>query len=137
MRWSADRAVGRTEDDRRRRLWPNPRAVRGLVDAGFDAVGVEPVQGFLEAAREFLESPDRALQGTCEALPFPDGSQRVVVIENVIGTSTHRRCRFARRIEDLAPGGVLYITTTNRYRFSLRGVNEEFRTPYFNWFLPR
>ena len=63
---------------------PNPRAVRGLVDAGFDAVGVEPVQGFLEAAREFLESPDRALWGTSEALPFPDGSQRVVVMESVL-----------------------------------------------------
>ena len=115
---------------------PNPQAVRSLVDAGFDAVGVEPVQGFLEAAREFLESPDRALWGTSEALPFPDGSQRVVVMESVLEhvDSPSMSLREAYRV--LAPGGVLYITTTNRYRFSLRGANEEFRTPYFNWFPP-
>jgi ubiquinone/menaquinone biosynthesis C-methylase UbiE len=34
----------------------------------------------------------------------------------------------------LSPGGVLYVTTTNRFRFSLTGMNHEYRTPYFNWF---
>ena len=34
----------------------------------------------------------------------------------------------------LRPGGVCFIATTNRLRFSLVGYNGEFRTPFYNWF---
>jgi len=33
-------------------------------------------------------------------------------------------------------GGIAYITTTNRLRFSLRGDNGEYNVRFFNW-LPR
>jgi SAM-dependent methyltransferase len=34
----------------------------------------------------------------------------------------------------LKPGGVAYVTTTNRLRFSWRGQNGEYRVLFYNWF---
>ena len=31
------------------------------------------------------------------------------------------------------PGGATYLYTTNRWKFSLRGFNGEYRVPFFNW----
>lgn len=34
----------------------------------------------------------------------------------------------------LAPGGILFICTSNRWKFRLSGRNSEYRVPFFNWF---
>jgi hypothetical protein len=36
----------------------------------------------------------------------------------------------------LKPGGVVWITTTNRWDFSLTGRNGEYNVPFFNWLPP-
>jgi hypothetical protein len=46
---------------------PNPTSVRLLLDRGFDAVGVEPVPGSLEPARQAVSAPARILAGSAES----------------------------------------------------------------------
>jgi SAM-dependent methyltransferase len=113
---------------------PNPTAVRFLLDRGFDAVGVEPVAGSLESARQTLGAPARILPGSAESMPLPDGSQRLVLLESVLEHVDSPVKSLAEAYRVTAPGGILYVATTNRYRFSATGRNDEFRVPFFNWF---
>jgi ubiquinone/menaquinone biosynthesis C-methylase UbiE len=113
---------------------PQPLAVRNLIEQGYDAVGIEPVEGSVKAAREFLGDPSQALRGAAESLPLPDASQRVVLLEAVLEhvDAPHLSLEECHRV--LEPGGVLYVYTTNRFRFSLRGRNGEYEVPFYNWF---
>jgi SAM-dependent methyltransferase len=112
---------------------PKPQSVRELRDAGFTAIGVEPVSRSVEIAAEYLGAPGLVLQGTAEVMPAEAGSQDVVIMESVLEhvDSAHQSVAEAYRV--LRPGGVLYITTTNRTRFSPTGKNGEFFVPFFNW----
>jgi len=113
---------------------PKPLAVMEWLHRGFDAHGVEPVPGSAAAAAKFLGISGRVLRGTAEQLPFEDGSQRIVVLDTVLEhvDSVPKTMSEAYRV--LAPGGVLYVYTTNRHRFSLTGANGEYRARFFNWF---
>lgn len=113
---------------------PRPLAVRNLVEAGFDAIGIEPVEGSVAEARQFLGDPERALRGAAESMPLPDASQRVVLLEAVLEHVDSPRASLAECQRVLEPGGVLYVYTTNRFRFSWRGRNGEYEVPFFNWF---
>jgi SAM-dependent methyltransferase len=113
---------------------PNPYTVRDLIAGGFDAVGVEPVDAYVETARGFLGAADRVALGSAEELPFDAGSQQVVILENVFEHVDSPSATLAEAYRVLAPGGVLYVYTTNRFRFSLLGRNHEFRVPFYNWF---
>jgi len=115
---------------------PQPQTVRFLREKNHHAVGVEPVVSFVNAGREYLGSTTAIVEGACERIPVPDASQHLVfcdsVLEHVVspGQSLDEMCRV------LAPGGVAFITTTNRLKFSLKGANGEYRYRFFNW-LPR
>lgn len=113
---------------------PSPVTVRQLLERGFDAVGVEPVEASLKAAREYLGDAARVKRGAAEEMPFPDASQRVVLMESVLEhvDSPWRSLTEMHRI--MTPGGVLFIRTTNRLRFSPCGRNWEMRVPFYNWF---
>jgi len=115
---------------------PNPSTVKNLLEMGYDAIGIEPVVGSAEAAKRFLGDSTRVLVGTAESMPFDTNSQSVVLMESVLEhvDSTFKTLSEMYRI--LAPGGVLYIYTTNRLRFSPSGANGEFRTRFYNWFSP-
>jgi ubiquinone/menaquinone biosynthesis C-methylase UbiE len=100
---------------------PRPEPVRLLRERGFEALGVEPVRDFAEAARRHLDDEDAVLEGSAESLPAQNGSQDVVLLESVlehvesVGTSLSEAYRV------LAPGGVAYITTTNRLHLARNG----------------
>lgn len=115
---------------------PRPEAIRKAVEAGFEVTGVEPVEGSAAEARAFLGESARIVTAGAEDLPLADGSQRIVVMESVLEhvDAPGKSLREAFRV--LASGGILYVYTTNRHRFSLAGENGEFNVPYFNW-LPR
>ena len=115
---------------------PQPRSVRILLDRGYDAIGIEPVSGFVEAARQYLGIADRIRQGSAEFLPLPDESQRVVLLEWVLEHVDSPLKTLLEAYRVTAPGGVCYISTTNRHRVSITGYNGEFRVRFFNW-LPR
>jgi ubiquinone/menaquinone biosynthesis C-methylase UbiE len=112
---------------------PKPQSIRELLDAGFNATGVEPVGFHVETAATWLGASGVVLQGTAEALPAKDGSHDAVIMESVLEhvDSAHQSVAEAYRV--LRPGGVLYVTTTNRTRFSPTGKNGEFFVPFFNW----
>ena len=109
---------------------PNPHSVRWLLDRGWDAVGLEPVPGSAETAREFLGDPTRILIAAAERLPLLDNSQRVLVMESVLEHVDSPIASVAEAFRVLEPGGVLYVSTTNRH--ALR--NGEFRSRFFQWF---
>jgi len=113
---------------------PNPYTVRELLDEGFDACGIEPVQGFAEAARVFLQDADRIHVASAESMPFPDNSQSIVLLESVLEHVDSPVAALSECYRVVAPGGVLFVDTTNRLHFSLTGRNWEFRTPFYNWF---
>jgi ubiquinone/menaquinone biosynthesis C-methylase UbiE len=112
---------------------PRPEPLRILREREFEAVGVGPVGDFVEAARRHLNDGTAVLEGSAESLPAPDASQDVVILESVLEHVESVGTSLAEAYRILAPGGVAYITTTNRLHLARNG---EFNVPLFQW-LPR
>lgn len=113
-----------------------PASIKNLLALGHEVVGMDILAGSAQAAREYLGDPGAVLQAPAEALPLPDRSVRVVLLESVLEHVDSPIKALAESYRVLADGGVLYVYTTNRLRFSLLGRNGEFRTPFFHWFSP-
>jgi SAM-dependent methyltransferase len=109
---------------------PRPATIRALLDSGHSAVGIEPVAGHVATAREFLGSEEAVLVGSAESIPLADESQQVVVAESVLEHVDSVAASLAETYRVLAPGGVLYVVTTNRYAIR----NGEFRPRLYQWF---
>lgn len=112
---------------------PAPHNLAWLRERGFDAIGVEPIRAYVESARARLGDAQAVLPGSAEEIPLAAGSQRILLSESVLEHVESPRKAIAEAYRVLAPGGVLYIYTTNRWRFSVTGENGEFRIPFFNW----
>ena len=112
---------------------PTPSSVKELLERGFDAVGVEPVLGSAEAAALFLDDSSRIIHSSAEQLLLPDNSQRLVLLESVLEHVDSPIKSLSEVYRVLAPGGVLYIYTTNKYKISLTGKNSEFNVRFYNW----
>lgn len=112
---------------------PRPHAIGILADRGFIVTGLEPEPDLATAASSWIGDRARIVSGSAEAIPLEDGSQDMIVCESVLEhvDSTHRTLEEFYRV--LAPGGAVWITTTNRWALSPSGQNGEFRVPYFNW----
>jgi ubiquinone/menaquinone biosynthesis C-methylase UbiE len=110
---------------------PRPEPMRVLRDIGYSVIGVEPVPKFVVAARKHLNDEEAVLQGSAEELPNADESQDVVMLESVLEhvDSVGRSLAEAYRV--LTPGGVAYISTTNRHRLR---TDAEFNVRFFPWF---
>jgi SAM-dependent methyltransferase len=112
----------------------DPLALKHLLERGCDAVGVDPISEFVALAQEALGSSQRVLQGSAENLPLASASQDIVWLENVLEHVDSVGKSLAEAYRVLVPGGILYIKTSNRLRFSLVGRNHEYRVPFYNWF---
>jgi 2-polyprenyl-3-methyl-5-hydroxy-6-metoxy-1,4-benzoquinol methylase len=115
---------------------PKPEVVCYLATAGYHVTGVEPVSASVREAREYLGGVAHVIQGTAESVELASESQALVLLENVLEhvDSVDGSLKESYRI--LKPGGVLFVRTTNRMRFSITGINWEFTTRFFNWFPP-
>ncbi len=113
---------------------PQPERVRDLAAAGYHVVGVEPVAEGVRHATEYLAGVAEVVHGTAERMALESGSQTVVLLENVLEHVDSVSLTLSEAFRVLRPGGVLFIRTTNRHRFSPSGVNWEFSTRFFNWF---
>jgi SAM-dependent methyltransferase len=111
---------------------PRPEPVRMLQKMGFNVVGVEPVAEFAAAARKYLDDKTAVMDGHAEALPNESASQDVVFLESVLEhvESVGKSLAEAHRV--LVPGGVAYISTTNRHR--LGQEDAEFNVRFYPWF---
>jgi SAM-dependent methyltransferase len=112
---------------------PHPVSTKELLDLGYDAMGIEPVADYVRGGQEWIGEPDRIKQGTAEKLPLANESQAIVLLESVLEhvDSPIKSIQEAYRV--LAPGGVAYVQTTNRHRFSITGDNGEYSVPFLNW----
>lgn len=86
------------------------KLTRALLAGGLDVVGVEP----LAEMRELLAArvgPGRAIAGTAEAIPLPDGSQRAVTVADAFHW-LDSRAALADIARVLAPDGGLALLAT-------------------------
>jgi SAM-dependent methyltransferase len=111
---------------------PVPQTLKIVLEQGYKAVGIEPVPEFVTNANEYLGS-DVVVRGTAERIPLADESLRVMLFENVLEHVDSPVQSMAEIYRVLQPGGVAYVTTTNRYRVSVTGENGEYNVPFFNW----
>lgn len=112
---------------------PYPEPAQLLVEHGHDVVCVEPVLSFVETAREYLGESATVMQGAAENIPVADQSQDIVLFESVLEHVDSVPISLEEINRVLAPGGILYVSTTNRHRFSPTGENGEYTFPFFNW----
>lgn len=114
---------------------PAPDTVKELVSHGYTVLGVEPVAEAVKQANEFLgDRGGGVVKGTAEAVPLESHSQTFVLMENVLEHVDSVVLSLEEAYRILKPGGILFIRTTNRSRFSFTGVNWEFTTRFYNWF---
>jgi ubiquinone/menaquinone biosynthesis C-methylase UbiE len=108
---------------------PQPEVLRVLREMDHKALGVEPVQQFVEAAREYLRDERSILEGSAEELPVDSESHDVVMLESVLEhvDSVGKSLRETHRV--LTRGGVAYIITTNRHQLR---ENMEFNVRFFH-----
>src|SRR5262249_25094216 len=88
---------------------PQPHAVKWLLDQGFDAAGLEPLACSAKAAQDFLGARERVYLGVAEAMPLPDASQRLILMESVLEHVDSPEKALAECFRVLCPGGVLFI----------------------------
>jgi len=85
-----------------------------FVKAGLEATGVDLVPEFVELARE-SHPGIRFELSAAEDLPFPDASFDYVVLLSVLEHVHDWRKTLAEAVRVLRPGGVVYMSTTNRF----------------------
>jgi ubiquinone/menaquinone biosynthesis C-methylase UbiE len=84
------------------------------ADLGLEAVGLDVVPEFVEAARE--RHPGASFEvGPSEQLPFPDESFDYVLLLSLLEHVQDWERTLAEAVRVLRPGGVMYLTTTNRF----------------------
>jgi 2-polyprenyl-6-hydroxyphenyl methylase/3-demethylubiquinone-9 3-methyltransferase len=114
---------------------PVPQPVRVLRERGYEAVGIEPVRSFVERANRYLGGQDLVLTGAAESIPLADGSQDVVFLESVLEHVDSPEQSLSEVFRVLRPGGLVYVTTTNRLALGYPD-NGEYTVPLFGK-LPR
>src|SRR5438128_9182979 len=115
---------------------PRPQTVKHLLERRFNVIGVEPVPLFVESARQYLDDAAHVMEGAAERIPVADNSQQLVFCDSVLEHVVSPAHSLAEMYRVLAPGGIAFITTTNRQRFSITGYNGEFLFRFFNWLPP-
>lgn len=111
---------------------PRPYALKWLLEHGYDAEGIEPVEISLKSANEF--GPVRL--GAAESIPFKDSSCRAIFMESVLEHVDSPEKSLSECFRVLEPGGALFIYTTNRLKVHPKGFTGEYSVRFFNW-LPK
>jgi ubiquinone/menaquinone biosynthesis C-methylase UbiE len=115
---------------------------------GFEAKGVEPAPGMLEAAQRLDPTLD-IKQGVCTALPYADSSFDLVTAIEVFRYLHLADIRVALRetFRVLRPGGRVFMTMVNRFaldgfylrqriRQQLKGRDFDRKNPHCEFFTP-
>lgn len=113
---------------------PKPDTIRELSDAGYRVFGIEPLDDGIRQAREYLKGTAEVLKGKAEKIPLETDSQSLILMENVLEHVDSVPVTLSEAYRVIQPGGLLFVRTTNRLRFSMTGINWEFTTRFYNWF---
>lgn len=113
---------------------PRPETARLLLERGYAVTAVEPVRGYVDRARSFLDAANAAvLLGSAERLPMDDECQDIVLMESVLEHVDSPTLALQEAFRVLVPGGVVFVTTTNQLQLSSAGRCAEFNIRFFNW----
>lgn len=85
-----------------------------FAEAGAEAYGIEPFEKSVERGRVRAEEHGVRVDlraGFAEALPFPDGTFDLVMMDNVLEHVEHREQSLAEVKRVLKPRGLLYLVT--------------------------
>jgi 2-polyprenyl-6-hydroxyphenyl methylase/3-demethylubiquinone-9 3-methyltransferase len=115
---------------------PKPRTCAELLSMGHAVTALEPVPAFAAEAQQYLGAGACVVGGAAEEMAVPTASQDVVLCESILEHVESPRLSLTEIHRVLKPGGVVWITTTNRWDFSLTGRNGEYNFPFFNWLPP-
>jgi SAM-dependent methyltransferase len=113
---------------------PEPATAQDLIQHGYRVTGIEPIEEAVWRAVDYLRGKGVILQGTAEKIPLDDYSQSLVLMENVLEHVDSIKMSLSESYRILRQGGILFVRTTNRMRFSLTGINWEFTPRFYNWF---
>jgi len=113
---------------------PNPHSIKELLNIGYDAIGLDVIPKYVSSAMDFLGDWQRVELGEAESMPFPVNSRRIILMENLLEHVDSPSKSLAEAYRVLLPGGVLFISTANRWKLSLTGKTLEFHVRFFNWF---
>jgi ubiquinone/menaquinone biosynthesis C-methylase UbiE len=100
---------------------------------GHRAHGVDISAPLIQLARERAEKAAVSADfhvGSAGALPFEDGSLDIVLVSELLEHLVEWQPCVDEAIRVLRPGGVIYISTTNR----LCPVQQEFALPGYSWY---
>lgn len=113
---------------------PRPESIVELTNNSYFVVGVEPVREAVKMAVDFVDGCAKIIHGTAERTDLATCSQSLILMEDVLEHVDSVNASLAEAFRILMPGGVLFVRTTNRQRFSITGINWEFTKRFFNWF---
>lgn len=113
---------------------PVPETIRALAEEGYDVTGIEPVEEYVTNANQYLCGNGTVVKGWCESIPAESQEFDVIFCESVLEHVDSPEKSLNEFFRVLKPGGIVYIATENRHRFSIFGNNSEFRVRFYNWF---
>ncbi len=113
---------------------PVPETIRTLKSEGYEVTGIEPIPEYVKNANKYLEEENTVVKGWCESIPAEDNSFDIIFCKSVLEHVDSPEKSLDEFFRILKPGGVVYIATENRHRFSIVGRNSEFSIPFYNWF---
>jgi len=106
---------------------------RICAEAGCEVHGLDVNPALIEIARQRAGADSNAVEfrvGSADALPWPDSAFDIVVMPELLEHVPNWRACLAQAARILRPGGILYVSTTNR----LCPVQQEFDLPAYSWY---
>lgn len=104
-----------------------------LAESGHNVTGLDINEPLIAIARRRARERDSGVQfhvGTAEKLPFPDASQDICVVPELMEHVADWAACLDEMTRILRPGGVLFLSTTN----VLCPKQREFTLPLYSWY---
>lgn len=109
---------------------PVPTFVETMLAKGMNASGLEPVDEIRKFAQESILDKSRIIGGSAEKTFLSDNSISFVVLNGVLEHVDSPIKTLDEIYRILEPGGVVYVSTTNKYLLR----NDEYIKRFYQWY---